>query len=58
MEYMSGGNLLKWILREGAMPEPNVRMCILKLIQAVKFCHDKHILHRDICLENLVIGSP
>lgn len=56
-EYMSGGDMLKYILREGPLPDSNAKMCIYKLIQAIRFCHSKKVLHNDICLENLLVGE-
>ena len=55
MEYCRSGDLLRYVLKNGAMPEGHVKRCIFSLVKAVRHLHSKKILHRDICLENLVI---
>ena len=41
----------------GAMFEKKARRIIFSLITAVKHIHDQKLLHRNICLESLVIGQ-
>lgn len=57
-EYLRGPNLLRKLLDYGEFEEHHAQTCIFNLIKAVSYCHDKNILHRDICLENLVVADP
>ena len=58
MDYLGGGDLLRNVLAKGPFSEDDARSCIIKLIEAVQRCHERKILHRDICLENLVLEKP
>lgn len=58
MEYLRGRDLLHKILEYGELEEHHARTCIFNLIKAISHCHEKNILHRDICLENIVIADP
>jgi serine/threonine protein kinase len=44
-------------IANGAMFENKARRCIYNLIHAVKYIHEQKLLHRNICLESLVIGQ-
>jgi calcium/calmodulin-dependent protein kinase I len=66
MEYLAGGELLEALLRkdkgeDGNEPhysEQDARVIFKQLIEAVKYMHDKQIVHRDLKLENMLLKKP
>lgn len=66
MEYLAGGELLEALLRkekgeDGNEPhysEEDARIIFKQLIEAVKYMHDKQIVHRDLKLENMLLAKP
>ena len=55
LEYLSGKNMLRQLFK-CVIPEANIRQIIFNLILSIQFMHKRKILHRDICLENLVVS--
>jgi serine/threonine protein kinase len=66
MEFLPGGELLEALLRkekgdDGNEPhysENDARIIFRQLIEAVKYMHDKGIVHRDLKLENMLLQKP
>ena len=58
MEHLRGGNLHRRLLKNGKFTNTDARTCIAQLVKSVRQCHEALYLHRDICLENLVIADP
>lgn len=57
MEYISGGELLQYILANKRIGEPEaLRMC-KQIVSAVKCCHDNNIIHRDLKHNNLLLDE-
>lgn len=56
LPYESGGDLYSYAKRR-ATPEPLARYFMFQLLSAVKHCHDRHVAHRDIKLENIFLDS-
>jgi len=56
IEYAPKGELHKLLQQKGSFPEPEAARCIAQITQAVKYLHSKHIMHRDIDPENIVLG--
>lgn len=48
MDYVSGGELYDYLIVNGRMREKEARHKFLQIFAAVKYCHDKHIIHRDL----------
>ena len=54
------GNSLDKRLKKcgGKMKEEHVRIIILKILHAIKYCHSFGVVHRDLKPENIVFESP
>jgi serine/threonine protein kinase len=46
MEYASGGDLLEYINRSGALPDNVCRRFFRQILLAIEHCHSRHIAHR------------
>lgn len=58
MEYMNGGDLLDLLLKRKYLPEKDVQKAAVSLIDALRYCHDYGIIHRDIKAENILLKNP
>jgi serine/threonine protein kinase len=62
MELASEGELFGLLKRQGALPEDAARVLFRQLISAIGYCHDNHVVHRDLKLENVLLhreaGGP
>eukprot|EP00262_Sarcandra_glabra_P010937 TRINITY_DN265_c1_g2_i3.p1 TRINITY_DN265_c1_g2~~TRINITY_DN265_c1_g2_i3.p1 ORF type:complete len:444 (-),score=87.71 TRINITY_DN265_c1_g2_i3:337-1668(-) len=57
LEYVTGGELFNKIATKGRLSESNGRKLFQQLIDAVIYCHDKGVFHRDLKLENVLVDS-
>jgi serine/threonine protein kinase len=58
MEYVKGETLAEYIeTTTGPIPERRAISIFLKILDAVGYAHDKHILHRDIKPSNFIINE-
>ena len=55
MEFVEGENLADRIARVGVLPEREVIAWSDHLLDALIYCHNQYILHRDIKPQNIVI---
>lgn len=55
MEYVPGITLQQKVDDEGKMSVPEAINCIGQLAEALSYIHDKHILHRDVKPDNVMI---
>jgi NIMA (never in mitosis gene a)-related kinase len=60
MEYASGGTLYKRIVeQEGQLiDEDVVWQWFVQIVLALKYVHGRHILHRDLKTQNIMLGGP
>jgi len=57
MDYMSGGELFAYAVKNGRLDESEAKHFFAQLIDAVSYCHWKGIYHRDLKLENLLLDD-
>ncbi|KAG8348575.1 putative serine/threonine protein kinase [Trypanosoma vivax] len=56
MEYVEGGELYDYIVKNGALPEDDARYVLQQIVCAVEYCHHFLVIHRDLKPENILIG--
>lgn len=57
-EYLTGGNLIHWTSKQASMLNRNhVSKICFQLIDAVQFCNQHSIIHRDIKAENVMFAE-
>jgi calcium-dependent protein kinase len=56
-DYLSGGELLDYILKNKVLSEKITAKYIKQALESVAYLHSKNIVHRDIKLENLMLES-
>ncbi|XP_043652645.1 MAP/microtubule affinity-regulating kinase 3 [Drosophila teissieri] len=57
MEYVSGGELFDYLVKNGRMRERDARVLFRQLVSAIEYCHSKSIVHRDLKAENLLLDQ-
>ncbi|KAJ9699949.1 hypothetical protein PVL29_005682 [Vitis rotundifolia] len=57
LEYVTGGELFDRIASNGKLSEAEGRKLFQQLIDAVSYCHNKGVFHRDLKLENVLVDS-
>jgi serine/threonine protein kinase len=55
LEYISGGQLLDYIISHGRLKEKNARNFLRQLASAIDYCHRNNIVHRCITIENIML---
>lgn len=56
-EYASRGEIFEYLLQRGRMAEEEARKKFRQIVQAVHYCHQKGIVHRDLKAENLLLDE-
>ncbi|KAG1889963.1 kinase-like domain-containing protein [Suillus subluteus] len=57
LEFVDGGDLLDYILREGGLKEPLAVHIIAQVCDALAYIHSKGIAHRDLKPENVLLTT-
>ena len=61
MNFVEGESLNERIEREGALPERDVLVWADQLLDALAYCHNQGVIHRDVKPQNVIIrpdGAP
>ncbi|MEG3940396.1 bifunctional serine/threonine-protein kinase/formylglycine-generating enzyme family protein [Microcoleus sp. S36b_A3] len=53
-ELIEGQNLLAELTQQGAFNEEKIWQLLADILPILKFVHDRHVIHRDIKLENII----
>ena len=57
MEICGAGDLLTYVRRRRKLKEDVAKHLFKQIIEGLKYCHSKNILHRDIKLDNILLSS-
>ena len=57
MEICGAGDLLTYVRRRRKLKEDVAKHVFRQIIEGLKYCHSKNILHRDIKLDNILLTS-
>ena len=57
LEYSGGGDLLQLVKSRSNLTETEGKNIFSQVVDAVKACHSKNIIHRDIKLDNILITT-
>jgi len=57
MDYLKGSNLYHYIKPKRRLDPAEAQRIFRQVVNAVDFCHDRSIAHRDIKLENIIINK-
>jgi formylglycine-generating enzyme required for sulfatase activity/tRNA A-37 threonylcarbamoyl transferase component Bud32 len=53
-ELIEGQTLLAELNQQGVFSEEKIRQVLADVLPVLKFVHDRHVIHRDIKLENII----
>lgn len=56
LEYASKGEIYHELLKRKRFSERRAAAYILRIADALDYCHSMHVIHRDIKPENILIG--
>jgi 5'-AMP-activated protein kinase catalytic alpha subunit len=57
MEYVSGGELFDYIVKNGRLGEEEARRFFQQIVSGVDYCHRHMVVHRDLKPENLLLDD-
>ena len=57
MEYAGGGDLLQLIKSRKKITESEARVVFGQVVDGIRACHRKNVIHRDIKLDNILLNS-
>ncbi|KAK8817749.1 hypothetical protein WA538_004466 [Blastocystis sp. DL] len=56
-ELLQGMTLLDYVMKNGPLKEQEARTVMRVLLETIRECHKRHILHRDIKLDNVMFRT-
>ncbi|XP_070551724.1 serine/threonine-protein kinase SIK2-like [Ptychodera flava] len=56
-EYASNGEMFDYLANHGRMNEKDARKKFWQIMAAVEYCHNRHVVHRDLKAENLLLDA-
>ncbi|KAI8996621.1 kinase-like domain-containing protein [Trametes punicea] len=56
-DYYPRGDLMRWMKRNGKVPENQARLWCAELLVALEFLHRRRIVHRDVKPENILLDD-
>jgi serine/threonine protein kinase len=57
IEYAPGGDLLHYVKHKGKLSEAEAAYFLRQLVEGLKACHARSIIHRDVKLDNILLDS-
>jgi serine/threonine protein kinase len=57
LDYIDGGQLLDYIICHGRLKEQRARRFARQITSALDYCHRNSIVHREICVENIMVSE-
>mmetsp|Transcript_16039 Transcript_16039/g.29391 ORF Transcript_16039/g.29391 Transcript_16039/m.29391 type:complete len:495 (+) Transcript_16039:1017-2501(+) len=55
IEYAPGGDLLHYVKNKGRLTEAEAAYFLKQLVEGLKACHARNIIHRDVKLDNILL---
>ncbi len=56
-EYASNGEIFDYLVNNGRMSEQEACRVFAQILAAVRYCHSRGVVHRDLKAENLLLDS-
>mmetsp|Transcript_34483 Transcript_34483/g.60569 ORF Transcript_34483/g.60569 Transcript_34483/m.60569 type:complete len:430 (+) Transcript_34483:22-1311(+) len=57
MEYCSGGELKNYVSERGPLHDDEVYSIGIQMCEAIRYCHNSKVTHRDLKLENILFSD-
>lgn len=57
MEVCGAGDLLTYVRRRRKLKEDVAKHVFRQIVEGLRYCHAKNVLHRDIKLDNILLTS-
>jgi len=55
MDFCEGGDMCDYLSRYGPLPEPEAVRIMGQLVDALIYCHEKKVIHRDLKPDNILL---
>jgi serine/threonine protein kinase len=56
-ELAAGGDLISYVRKRRTVREDLAKLIFKQLIEGLRYCHSKGVLHRDIKLDNILLTA-